>query len=251
MSKELFENLLKKFKKSNKVRRAYLASKNGYETPEDYLAYLQSMIGEQKTSKPVIHVIDVLDDSGSMLGNKYESAREGITEGFRVLGMEEGVDYVYSLIIFASSLKLPYLRIGVTPDRIIEVGGAPGILTALSDAIGRAFEVSKAMSQDKTLINIYTDGGENASKHYSTHKIASMIKEYEEDIVCTFIGTPQDTKIAKRIYSLDDSNTFSYDNTGEGLKVAMEVTYQSRSTFANKVIRGEDVSKGFYKQIIN
>ena len=44
MSKKIFENLLKSLKKSNKVRRQALATKNGYATYEDYKAYLEAQI---------------------------------------------------------------------------------------------------------------------------------------------------------------------------------------------------------------
>lgn len=56
MSKELFENLLASFKRSNKERRAKLAQKAGYETPEEYKIYLENEIAgvpAKKTTKKV------------------------------------------------------------------------------------------------------------------------------------------------------------------------------------------------------
>ena len=63
--------------------------------------------------KPTIHIVHILDGSGSIAGyrgsSKFESAREGMLEEINMLKKDDKVNYLYSIIEFDE------------PSRIIEV----------------------------------------------------------------------------------------------------------------------------------
>ena len=267
---------IKAVKQCNKVAREKRAVKRGFKTSAEYLTALTNVVNgtvapEKVTSskpakkkvvaskagvRPVIFVFDVLDRSGSMgsgKNSKIAIANKGINSGLIKLREEEsklGVDYKHLLVTFDDTVEL---------GEVVPVASAKPInirsrgLTALNDAIiasiDRALTVKS--KDDKVLINVYTDGGENASRTTSTEKVKARIDASEKDgIVITFIGTTLDTATAIRSYGIHDSNTMSYDGTAKGMGQTMQSTNFARSAFSKKVVAGEDVSKGFYKKIV-
>lgn len=183
--------------------------------------------------------IDVLDGSGSMGGynksynSKMSLGMAGIKKAYNSVNGE------YKLIVFDE----PYnIQVFNTPDEFkYNFGGS----TALTDAIIKAFELTK----DKdALINIYTDGGENASK--ANYEMArKLIRENKHRVTVTFIGTELDVKTAISKYEIESSNTLTYDNTAKGLFKSMETTVTARAIYSDRKAKGLDVSKGFYKII--
>ena len=265
---------IKTVKQCNKVAREKRAVKRGFKTSAEYLTALTNVVNgtvapEKVTSskpakkkvaskvgvRPVIFVFDVLDRSGSMgSGNnsKIAIANQGINSGLIKLREEEsklGVDYKHLLVTFDGTVEL---------GEVVPVASAKPIniksrgLTALNDAIVASIDraLTVKSKDDKVLINVYTDGGENASGT-STERVKARIEACEKDgIVITFIGTTFDTATAIRIYSIHDSNTMSYDGTAKGMGQTMQSTNSARSAFSKKVVAGEDVSNGFYKKIV-
>jgi hypothetical protein len=75
-----------------------------------------------------------------------------------------------------------------------------------------------------------------------------MIEELQKkNYTITFIGTEADTRFVINNLNIDASNTISYDGTAQGLQETMVYTSSARSAYTDKVLKGEDVSKGFYK----
>lgn len=74
MSKKIFQDLLEAFKRSNKERKAKIALKAGYITPEEYKEYLESMItGEsepkvekKESQEEITDLVIAFDTTGSM-----------------------------------------------------------------------------------------------------------------------------------------------------------------------------------------
>jgi hypothetical protein len=122
----------------------------------------------------------------------------------------------------------------------------------LFDAIGKSVESLKPNLQpgDKVLVNIYTDGQENSSRHFTAEAINTLIKALSETgWTFTFIGTKEDVAYAQSRLSFKASNTLIYDGTAKGLEKSFMVNNVSRSAYSSAVADGLDVSEGFFKDI--
>ena len=269
---------LKALKRSNKQAREVRATKRGFKSFVDYMKALQDLVdgkvvndnttssiptkkkntSKSSSKKPTIIIIDVLDRSGSMgslasSNSKITNAVRGINSGVEKLKEDEsilGVEYKHVFICFDTEICVSNLE-SIKNVGYLSVDGRGG--TALNDTIMSA--ISMAMKhkkdEDKVLINIYTDGGENASKEFTYADVKKEISIVEKlGVTVTFIGTKYDTNYAIRNYGLHDSNTAVYDGTAKGLESMMQLTNSARAEYSTKVLNNEDVSRGFYKKII-
>lgn len=262
--------LLINFKRLNKVAREKRAHRLGYQSAADYIKYLNGELiavgvpinttaakpkpahKPKATTKaiPTIHIVDVLDSSGSMEGPKNKAAMQGINEGLNELRKEESVIYKYTLCDFSNNILFPY--VDVDPKRVPTIKIGTRGSTALYDAIGSTIKRvdHNVGKNDKVLVNIYTDGQENASREYSARQISNMIEEYaHKGWTVTFIGTKQDVEFAHRYLNVDMSNTRSYDGTAKGLQESLADTKAARHAYTRGVVAGADVSTGFYKNL--
>lgn len=283
------EEMLKSIKQYNKTAREDKAKLEGFITANHMIDYLNEEINsgrgqeifQRQTAKatdkkvstakkapeahvvkaatkpakskvlPVIHIVDVLDRSGSMSGGKIKAAASGINTGVKQLIKDTAsVKYTYTLCDFSDDVIFKHKAVDLS---IVEsIGVSTRNSTALYDAIGKSIEVIKSSmgATDKVLMNIYTDGQENSSKFFRAGTIASLIKELSEvGWTFTFIGTDADVRYAQKNLHFDDSNTLVHDNTAAGMAAAFTTNSVSRSAYSSKVERGIDVSKGFYKDI--
>jgi|GEM_PF-234238 len=278
---------LKGFKQYNKVAREVRAKKLGYADAATYIAYLESLINSgdvfpeccskspgskskctsskdctkskksTKTTKtspkeyPTIHIVDVLDSSGSMMGGKHDAALKGINSGIKDLKESKvKVVYTYTLVDFSTDIRFIHTKANLLA--VGRVGCTTRSSTALFDAIGQAVEkvLPGIGKDDKVLVNIYTDGQENASKSFTAGNISLLIEDLStKGWTFTFIGTPQDVAYASNILKIHKSNTLSYDGTAKGLEKSLTATRSSRQIYASAVQDGLDVSQGFYKNI--
>jgi len=114
------EELLKQFKKANKEYKVKLATKYGMDV-SSYLRFLtyvdtpktttktKARSTTSKSVKPTIHIVDILDASGSMGGSgnsKYENSKKGILSGIEDLRKVKDVKYTYTLIEFVQSRNI-------------------------------------------------------------------------------------------------------------------------------------------------
>lgn len=261
MSSKFYENALKALKKANKARKLVLAGKAGYDSVSEYQMFLESMVADQgpitpepsvveAADKPVIYVVDVIDCSGSMSGGKLTSALKGINHGIQEMKKEKGVQYKHVLCDFSG-------RYDINLSGVRDINSVPEVrftargMTALNDAVLQVLDkMQKERKQkEKVLVNIYTDGHDNESRARKS-AVSSLVKKLsEEGFTITFIGTEIDTKDAITNFGLDASNTVSYDGTAEGLAQSMTLNSMARSSYAKKVVKGEDVKVGFFKEI--
>ncbi len=262
MSKQLFQDLLASFKRSNKYRKLVLAERAGYKNTDDYKKYLENQINgvvedvkpakvvKTTKKKPTIHIVDIIDCSGSMCGGKIKSAVVGINNGIKELKVDKKVNYSYTLCHFSGSSDIQFKYLNAKLDEIDYISFVDRGMTALYDAIG--FTLTKVKKEilrnEKVLVNIYTDGGENGSQHYTAVKISEMIKELK-DFTVTFIGTNQDVKNVIQNLSIAESNTLTYDGSAKGLANSLSLNSIARSSFSKSVTKGADVSVGFYKNV--
>jgi uncharacterized protein YegL len=139
-------------------------------------------------------VVIVADVSGSMshLQTKQQEAIYTILREFAL--QERAVDphvYMVSLVAFGSTIgpatqfrpasewsmdKLAFLRCTQGSTRLV-------------DAVGEAIELVKARKPEAALIQVITDGGENASKQYTTVQVAGLLKEESSKDYLTLAAT--------------------------------------------------------------
>ena len=251
---KMYENLLTKLKNAAKARKESMAIENGFKTAIEFRTYLETQIRNfsftNPNVKPTIHVIDIIDCSTSMTGPKHREALVGINEGIQSLRQDTNADFTYTICDFGSEndIKISSLKANLPVNNIsFNVRGC----TALYKSICKVFDEFDG-TEEKVLMNIYTDGGDNESTTEERIRAANLIKELNnKNFTITFIGTTQDTDEVQRLLNIDVSNTLSYDGSAEGLKKSLKLNSFSRSTYSAKVAAGEDVRTGFYKTIVN
>lgn len=271
--------MLQSIKQRNKTSRFNKAVRDGFKDAEAMILYLEGCISSgignniyvipttgstpkktvSKTVKkvvsskkrPVIHVIDIIDKSGSMSGSKDNAAVKGINLGVSQLLKDTAeVDYTYTLCDFSDDII--FRNIASPLIDVAYLGTGTRGCTALYDAIGESIRKIDSLkkSEDKVLVNIYTDGQENSSKRFKVGDISSLIEDLSKvGWTFTFIGTQQDVNYAQHNLKFHKSNTLVHDNTGAGMEKAFTTNSVSRSVYSSKVSAGEDVSLGFYKDI--
>jgi Mg-chelatase subunit ChlD len=259
------KELLTQFKRYNKKAREVRAKKLGYKSAADYISFLTTGFvskeekivapvknkGVKASVNPTIHIVDVLDASGSMQGSKFNAALTGINQGIKELQVNNlPINYTYTLCDFSQDVLFPF--VAVNPTSVSTIRLSTRGTTALYDAIGNSIKKINAIrnQDDKVLINVYTDGQENASREFNAISIAKLIKESaEKGITVTFVGTSHDTEYVIKNIHIDVSNTSVYDGSAQDLARGFEKTKSARVSYSSSVLKGEDVSKGFYKNI--
>lgn len=247
MNKTNFEKLTS-LKKANKTVRERMAGNAGFKTYAAYRIYLEN--GE-KEDKPTIHIVNILDVSGSMEGDKFNNALTGIFKETKEFKNSDEINYLTTLYTFSwyseileHFFKKPVGIISLKP--ILRCSG----MTALYDAIGKVLIKTKNLHSvnEKVLVNIFTDGEENNSKIWNAPKVKNLIKECKElGFTITFVGTGYDVNRMKKVLDIDDSNTLVHDNTGESVEKAFKTRSAATKNFSEKVLKGEDTLLGFYK----
>lgn len=256
------EELLHDLKKANQVRKEYLANRAGFQSVEDYKKHLETSSSETyvtrksnmfKKSKETVHIVNLLDRSGSMGGIKLENAVAGINAEIDKFKKENNINYNFSLITFDDNIKTEYFNKPVKTVGYFR--GYAGGTTALYGAIGETLSKLKGMKDSqRVLVNIFTDGGENASvgTYKSAESIKNLIKECEKlGFTITFIGTEFDVQEVNRRINIDLSNTLVHDNTGAGVEQAFRSKMSATLSYSASVSRGvaqEELTKGFYSK---
>lgn len=266
MSKKLFEDLLASFKRSNKERKLKLANKAGYATVEGYKEYLERQINvvlepvvvakpvdsSKNTVKPTIHIVDIIDCSGSMSGGKIRNAIKGINDGIKELQNSDIADYIYTICDFSDASDINFSYINKNIKEVGKIDSSARGITALYDAIGITLGKvqDNVLKGEKVLVNIYTDGGENGSRIFSSVGISNLISVLKDDYTVTFIGTSYDVAQVTTILSIESSNTLVYDGSATGLASSMTTNSIARTAYSKNVALGNDVSKGFFKNVV-
>jgi uncharacterized protein YegL len=234
-----------------------LARKYGYDTPEAYLAHLKEEIGDQPTEDvietPVIRNVHILDASGSMGGSKIANAIKGINDEISELRQNTTVRYFQTIVSFSYGNDILTHAMDVPVNLIPVFNTHTRGMTALYQAIGETLQklIDTSMEGAKTLVKIFTDGSENNSRGEwrNADILSDFIKECQDkhDFTITFVGTKNDVaKVITRL-GIDESNTLIHDNTAQGVERSFNKSVHATKAYSDKVKRGDDVSRGFYK----
>lgn len=262
------EELVKQFKKANKVYKLKLASRLGV-SMEEYIKNIMAPksipIAAPKTSKkrikvpttkqkvdfiipPTIHIVDILDASGSMEGGKYDNSKKGILAGIKDL---KG-DYTYTLVEFIDSRRTNNVCFMEPAPSWVNFYGALGNDTPLYKVVYETLvKLNKAVSRkDKVLVKIYTDGLNNTFYEYTEKAKLAIAELQERGFTITFVATDRDLGSITKDLRLESTNTLAVANSAEGFDRAFARSRAATVSYMSAVSKGEDVSKGFYKKVV-
>lgn len=189
-----------------------------------------------KKNNKVVDIVVVLDRSGSMWGIQTEmvGAFNNFIEEQKKLSGRARV----TLVIFDDQIDVLWDKIDINevPELKIE-DVTPRGLTALNDAIGTSINNVK---NDNVVLLIQTDGYENTSKEYDTHKIKEIINEKKKDgWDISFLGADIDGfSEGGAKYNLDANKCFSFKKNTKGTEEFTRYVNQTstsyRSSFNDK-----------------
>ncbi len=210
-------------------------------------------VQEATINKVIIHDVTILDGSGSMTGAKHIAARQGIKLNLNTC-IQNSINS-FSLIEFNNSNSITTHCWMQTPDTVRLQFNRPMGSTPLYITMGNTLTklLNEVPKGDLVLLKILTDGQDTDG--YGVYKdqetINGLIKQGENrGWTITFIGTQDDTNnILGTFTNMDIGNTLTHNNTGEGVATAFMAQTFATISYVNKVSKGEDVTKGFYKQV--
>jgi len=196
----------------------------------------------------------VLDKSGSM-----ESVRDATRVGFneyvqemkKVAKKHVDQEFYASLITFNSSSDIIFFNMPVDEiDELKEKDYCPSGSTAMWDAIGVAIDsmekdihdelVENDIVDAKVVVNIFTDGYENASSEENRKIVPSRKKELEKsgNWVFSFIGTDIDVEKEALKMGIAHGSSVSYNKTAIGTRSAFVGSVQAMDSYACKRTSG-------------
>lgn len=193
-----------------------------------------------------IHKVVILDCSGSMQGEKYNAAEQGVREDYKLCQDQGFADYL--LVEFSSNYTEKYYK-NWEPITFNPKFNSTALYSTI---VGVLTKVSNQYSKDeKVLVQIFTDGQDTDSSRYRGDA-AKIIKECNErGWTVTFVGTQYDVHFIQLNLNIDSTNTLVHDNTPEGMKMSFETYRGATANYSKNVSRGLDVTTGFFKDIKN
>lgn len=241
-----------------KVKSKIKAVKEAYDAKSKSASKTTTSKNTKTTKeKQIVHNVHLVDASTSMKGEKYEAAFIGINSEIKQLkkGLK-GIQYTQSIYEFSSGthngscLITHYVKIPMSSAAECKGGGVIGY-TALYQAVGELIEKMQSLKakEDKVLLTIFTDGGENDShgKYRDPNVLKQLIKAVEkEGFTVTFMGTKFDTDAIIKNVGINASNTISHDNTAESIGATYAVRGKMSQEYSKKVISGQSVTLGFF-----
>ena len=129
-----------------------------------------------------LHVVSILDRSGSMTGSEREviGAYNSFIETQKQLAKDKKIKMKTTLILFDNIYEEVYSKVPVeqTPLLTSETYCTRG-MTAYLDAIGKT--IATFEGKQKVIFFIETDGLENASKEYTLSSLKTLVEKKTKD----------------------------------------------------------------------
>jgi len=143
-------------------------------------------------NKKVTHVNFILDMSGSMM-DVWESTISGFNEYLDNLKRDKKNDYRVSLTLFDDQIEKPYIDAPINEvEHLTKETYKPRGMTALYDAVCKT--INGVKNDEKNIVVIMTDGGENASQEYKTPDFIKIKNGLDagKNWTFVFLGANQD-----------------------------------------------------------
>lgn len=172
----------------------------------------------------------VLDRSGSM-----EAMREQAISGFNLFLEQQKAmpgETRFSLVLFNHAIHsvahhVPiHEMIPLTWNTFVPEGN-----TALDDALGITIDsIGQQLAQTpeerrpgRVIIAVLTDGEENSSIHYSTHKVSQMIRHQQSKYNWNFVflGAGENVAEESAARGIQQEDAITFDASPDGMRMAM------------------------------
>lgn len=183
----------------------------------------------------VVEQIIIVDASGSM-----DSRKDTVIDGFneqltamRLEQVQQNVEYLVTLVTFNSTPTVVCSKLPIGNVKLLSGETyVPDGWTALYDAVGETISVAEP-GQRNVNVTIYTDGGENRSRTWTSAMIKELtrIRTEENKWGFTYFGSNQDAWA--QASSLGIRNFVNY--TDNNLKGAIRTSGQTRSVYNSMV----------------
>lgn len=168
-----------------------------------------------------LHVVSILDRSGSMAGTEKEviGAYNAFIEDQKKIAKDKDIKIKTTLILFDNQYEEVYSKVPVelTPELTKEVYYTRG-MTAYFDAVGKT--IAEFEGKKKVIFFIETDGMENASREYNATTIKALIEKKKADgwdfnFVGADLNAVQVQTMAATL-GIDASKTVAFNKTHDG-----------------------------------
>ena len=206
-----------------------------------------------RKKKEKTEIVVVMDRSGSMVSIKAD-----MVGGFKsFLDEQKKVDApcVVSLYQFDSEFETVYEAVKLSKVDKLELIPRGG--TALLDAVGRSValvqERHKKMAvsdrPEKVVFIVITDGQENSSREWTREKIATVVKEVQEDSCNScghekegwqflFLGANLDSFAEASTWGLNAASVANFNATSAGTRSAYGAVSKTLSSYRSGNSRG-------------
>jgi Mg-chelatase subunit ChlD len=208
-----------------------------------------------------LHNVSIVDGSSSMDRPKFSAAVEGVNTDFEAAiksAEKEGVELTLSIFQFASTFNLS------NKDNIImqspkgfkeynpkQIGGGTRLYGTVGDVIN--YLIKNKKQEDRVLMNIFTDGQENATETDSPYKnpkaLAELIADAEKNhnFTITFMGTKQDVAYITRTININVTNTLAHNNTAADIQEKYKMRSMSTKSYMANLAADKDVTYDFFQ----
>ena len=177
----------------------------------------------------------VVDESGSMSG-KENFISNSFQEQATVLRESKGAGKITTTMVkFGSRQKdgQPFVAFqGKSPSVLSLPQYSPFGYTPLCDAVALAIQTleKKPPSNTAFLVTVFTDGDENASREWTSRKLADLVESKQATGKWTFAFIGPSTKDVSA-WGVPSGNIYTYTTVQDGMMVASS----GLSTFVNVV----------------
>ena len=193
--------------------------------------------------KNLSEIVFLLDRSESMSGLEKDTIG-GFNAMIEKQKKEEG-EALISTILFDHEMKVLHDRVKVQDVKPIsekdyQVRGCTALLDAMGGAIHHISNVHKyARNEDvpeHTIFVITTDGMENASSHYSSSKVRTMVERQKEKYgwEFLFLGANMDAIAAAKDFGIEEDKAVEYRSDDIGTRLNYAVMSEAICEFRTK-----------------
>ena len=204
--------------------------------------------------KNLTEMVFILDKSGSMSG--LEADTIGGFNGMIEKQKKEEGEALVSTVLFSDESHVIHDRVDLQKiepmtDRQYYVGGCTALIDAIGGAIHHIGNVHKyAREEDRpehTIFVITTDGMENASRHYTSDKVKSMVKRQKEKYgwEFLFLGANIDAVETAARFGINEDRTVNFCNDAQG----QALNYSEVSEAVRMVRSCAPLSRGWKRKI--
>lgn len=193
--------------------------------------------------KNLSEIVFLLDRSGSMSGLEKDTIG-GFNAMIEKQKKEQG-EALISTVLFDHEMKVLHDRVKVQDVKPIsekdyQVRGCTALLDAMGGAIHHIGNVHKyARNEDvpeHTIFVITTDGMENASSHYSSSKVRTMVERQKEKSgwEFLFLGANMDAIAAAKDFGIEEDKAVEYRSDDIGTRLNYAVMSEALCEFRTK-----------------